>query len=56
MGICLAGNFDKENPTQKQIDQLVKYLIEKCKLYKLDETTIYAHCDSDSIKISAVSQ
>ena len=43
IGICLIGNFDEEAPTKKQMQNLIKFLKEKIKKYKIPAKNILGH-------------
>jgi len=43
LGVCVVGDFEKEIPTQSQIDSLVLVLVEWCKKYSLTSSNIYGH-------------
>ncbi|MDP2673257.1 MAG: peptidoglycan recognition family protein [Nanoarchaeota archaeon] len=43
LGICLIGNFDKEKPTKKQIQTLIKFLKDKIKKHKIPIKNILGH-------------
>lgn len=45
IGICLAGNFNFENPTQAQIDALKDILVKIVVKYNLKYWNIYGHRD-----------
>ncbi len=45
IGVCLAGNFDRDIPAPVQIDTLVKLLVELVKKYGLKYWNIYGHRD-----------
>ena len=41
--VCLIGNFDVQEPTQLQIDALIRLLVFWCKKYKLKSSDVYGH-------------
>ena len=43
IGICLIGNFDEEQPTKQQIQNLIKFLKQKTKEYKIPTKNIFGH-------------
>lgn len=43
LGVCVAGAFETEMPSQKQINSLVTVLTDWCKAHKLNTTSIYGH-------------
>ncbi|MCX8194109.1 MAG: peptidoglycan recognition protein family protein [Candidatus Pacearchaeota archaeon] len=45
LGIALIGNFNKEKPTRKQIQTLIRFLKEKIKQYDLKINSIKGHCN-----------
>lgn len=45
LGICLVGNFQKDNPTPAQLESLGKLLRELLEKYELDPEAISRHCD-----------
>ena len=45
VGVCLAGNFNQEEPREIQISALVDILVMICKKYKLKYWNIYGHKD-----------
>lgn len=47
VGICLAGNFEDEQPTQAQLTSASKLIAVLCKIYNLtpNEDTVFAHRD-----------
>ena len=45
IGVCLFGNFNISNPSQKQIDNLIPLLVLLCKQYNIDTNNIMGHRD-----------
>jgi hypothetical protein len=45
VGVCLAGNFNQEQPTEAQINTLVECLVKACRKYNLKYWNIYGHRD-----------
>jgi len=43
IGICLTGNFDEEEPTNKQIESLQKLIVRLMKKHGIPESNIYGH-------------
>lgn len=43
IGICLAGNFDEESPTEAQTRALGTLLSHYCDILRLDEHNIFPH-------------
>ena len=43
IGICLVGDFTKDEPSESQWNALVKKLVFLCKKYNLSEEDIYGH-------------
>lgn|SRR3990167_1601556 len=43
IGICLIGDFDKEEPSKEQIETLEKLMIALCRTYNIPLTNIYPH-------------
>ncbi|MFA5794814.1 MAG: peptidoglycan recognition family protein [Candidatus Brocadiia bacterium] len=47
IGICLVGDFDQKNPTEKQVSALLKLLKELCQKYNIPSGNIVVHRDVD---------
>ena len=45
IGICLAGNFEEETPTDAQIKTLTQLLQKLCHQYNIKPTAIWGHRD-----------
>jgi N-acetylmuramoyl-L-alanine amidase len=43
LGVCVIGNFMKEEPTLQQLESLVDVLAEWCRAHKLGIGAIYGH-------------
>ncbi|MCF7910414.1 N-acetylmuramoyl-L-alanine amidase [Candidatus Pacearchaeota archaeon] len=50
LGICLIGNYEKNKPTKKQLNSLLKLLKEKIKQYKIKPENIKAHNEFPGVK------
>jgi N-acetylmuramoyl-L-alanine amidase len=46
LGICLAGNFEIESPSNEQLSALDKLLIELIKKYKIQINNVLGHCEA----------
>jgi len=63
LGICLIGNLDKNIPTRKQLEKLIKFLRKLSKKYKIPIENILGHrefpnvtktCPGNLIKMSLI--
>ena len=45
LGVCVTGNFEIEEPTEKQIAKLIYVLAYWCSKYGIDPGEIYGHRD-----------
>lgn len=43
LGICLIGNFNKSNPSPKQLETLISFLKEKGEQYQISNCNILGH-------------
>lgn len=43
IGICFTGNFENEIPTQYQLDEAKKLIVELCIKYGLRDSNVYLH-------------
>ena len=43
LGVCLIGDFDKELPSESQINSLKTLLSKKCELFKIIKENIHPH-------------
>lgn len=50
IGISLIGNFDRKKPTDKQLENLINFLVENCKKFNIPTNEIYAHNELDKEK------
>ena len=50
VGICVAGNFDREEPTVDQIASLITLLAELCAEYNIHASNILGHRDHKGVK------
>ncbi|OYT36447.1 N-acetylmuramoyl-L-alanine amidase [Candidatus Pacearchaeota archaeon ex4484_71] len=50
IGICIMGNFDKEEPPKKQMYSLLKLIIEKMKEYNITVENVLGHREFPNVK------
>ena len=52
LGICLIGNFDKNQPSEKQLQALYKLIKEKMQQYNIPPENIKGHNEFSGVKKS----